>query len=89
MVPPDTMYVEGVDGRLYQLDIVPGYPVARNGRRCKVRYIPDEQRFEVSDRIRAAETAALVAQAMGVTVSEMTWRLVPVRGRVNAVAPKH
>ena len=82
MFPPNAVpatYVENpINQRLYEVISVKGYPVNDRGLPCRCVRCDDEQIIEVAGSARGNERAALVAEAMGFSTRDASWRLVPV-----------
>lgn len=77
----ESIYVEYGD-RLYELRMV-NKPVDSDGRRCRIHIVPDEQVIEIGPTVTPFECANTLAETLGMEPTDVIWRMVPVRGRVN------
>jgi hypothetical protein len=76
----EPMFIE-VGVRLYEIVVVTYFPRDEQGRPVLCLVNHSDQRIELSMHAPEDEREALVAQAIGLDAG-VTWRLVPVRGRV-------
>jgi hypothetical protein len=77
----DTVYIEAPNGRLYEAVEVPGFPAGDHGPSLCV-FDDDEQRIGISDTVPFEEWPDLIAGYFNQSAPELSWKLVPLMGRV-------
>ena len=70
-----SVYVEGANGRMYQVIDVDDYPLNDARRPCKCVVNHEAQTVKIVTSAQGCERPRLLAKALGLDIEKIAWRL--------------